>query len=204
MILADIGNTHFHIFDNGEVLHLSYEDAISLYFDKKIYYISVKSDFVLDNPNWEDISKLVYLDGEYKGMGVDRKALCLSRDNGIFVDAGSAITVDIVIDRVYIGGFILLGINAYLKAYREISNVLNIELNRDINLEVLPKNTVDSISYGIIAPIKSIIDSYDTTLPLYFTGGDGEFLSSFFEDSFYNDKILFDGLMSIINSKKLQ
>jgi len=71
-------------------------------------------------------------------------------------------------------------------------------------LEVLPKNTVDSISYGIIAPIKSIIDSYDTTLPLGFTGGDGEFLSSFFEDSFYNDKILFDGLMSIINSKKLQ
>jgi len=58
--------------------------------------------------------------------GLTRKALCLSYDSGLFISAGSAITVDIVENRLHKGGFILLGIQAYLKAYRDISKALQI------------------------------------------------------------------------------
>jgi type III pantothenate kinase len=195
MLLADIGNTHFHILDNDKVLHLSYDEAIERYRDKKLNYISVKRDLTFDNPNWIDISSKIRLEGEYNTMGVDRKALCLSKNSGIFVDAGSAITVDIVIDREYIGGFILLGLKAHLKAYKDISPILDIELNKSIDLNTLPKNTIDNITYAIIEPLRLIIQKHKNTLPLYFTGGDGEFLSSFFDDGIYSDRLVFEGIM---------
>jgi len=41
MLLADIGNTHFHIYDGCRVVHLAHHEAINKYRDKKLYYISV-------------------------------------------------------------------------------------------------------------------------------------------------------------------
>ena len=48
-------------------------------------------------------------------MGVDRRALCLSHENGIFVDAGSAITVDVVEEGRYQGGYIFPGFESPVK-----------------------------------------------------------------------------------------
>ena len=89
--------------------------------------------------------------------GVDRRALCLSRDNGIFVDAGSAITVDVMENGGYQGGFILPGIRAYLRCYADISPVLETEINETVDMAQLPLTTKDGISYGIIASIKALI-----------------------------------------------
>ena len=123
-LLADIGNTHFHVYDGEKVEHLSYEDAIGKYADKALQYISVKhqlEDKITKIKNWKNISSLMQLEGEYETMGVDRKALCLSHADGLFVDAGSAITVDVVRDGRYVGGFILPGLKAYIQSYKSIS-----------------------------------------------------------------------------------
>ncbi len=85
-----------------------------------------------------------------------------------------AITVDIVEDREYRGGFILLGLKAHLKAYGDISEALDVELNRDID-DSLAKDTRDAISYGIVYSIVSIIERYRGDREIYITGGDGEF-----------------------------
>jgi type III pantothenate kinase len=42
MLLADVGNTYFHIYDGMKVEHLSYEDAIERYAHIPMRYISVK------------------------------------------------------------------------------------------------------------------------------------------------------------------
>ncbi|HIP51099.1 MAG TPA: pantothenate kinase, partial [Campylobacterales bacterium] len=42
MLLADIGNTRIHIYNGKEVIHLSHEEAIEQYKDKKLKYITVK------------------------------------------------------------------------------------------------------------------------------------------------------------------
>ncbi|RUM69670.1 MAG: pantothenate kinase, partial [Sulfurovum sp.] len=129
MLLADIGNTHFHIYDGREVEHLSHEDAIERYAHIPMQYISVKHSLgekIEHIKAWEDISSQLYIDGEYKTMGVDRKALCLSHESGVFIDAGSAITVDVVEKGRYMGGFILPGLKAYLESYKAISPVLDV------------------------------------------------------------------------------
>lgn len=197
ILLADIGNTHFHICNGKRVEHLSYEDAIDKYADETLYYISVKQEFdseISTIKNWKNISKKIMLEGDYDTMGVDRKALCLSHRDGLFVDAGSAITVDVMKEGIYQGGYIFPGISAMLESYKSISPVLDTGLNEMISLEQLPATTKDGISYGIIASIKALIDKHVQTHTLYFTGGDGKFLSSFFEEAVYDEMLIFDGM----------
>lgn len=205
VILADIGNTHFHIYDGSKVEHISHQEGIDRYRDSVIFYISVNNRLLAQIESidsWIDISSMVKIEGEYEGMGVDRKALCLSCDNGVLVDAGSAITVDFVREGVYRGGYILAGLKASLDSYRAISSKLDVQLNRDIDINRLPTTTKDGISYGIIASIKSLIERDYSGEELYFTGGDGEFLSSFFERAIYNDSLVFDGMKKVIEGIK--
>jgi type III pantothenate kinase len=149
---------------------------------------------------WKNISQEIQLQGAYETMGVDRRALCLSHDDGVFVDAGSAITVDIMQKGEYIGGFILPGLKAMLQAYSSISPVLDTELNETISLEQLPATTKDGISYGIIASIKALIDKHSDDKKLYFTGGDGKFLSSFFEEATYDEMLVFNGMRKALKA----
>ena len=136
-------------------------------------------------------------------MGVDRRALCLSHENGIFVDAGSAITVDVVEEGRYQGGYIFPGLKALLKSYEDISPVLKTELNKTISLAELPTTTKEQISYGIIASIKALIDKHSEGKTLYFTGGDGQFLSSFFEEAVLDELLVFNGLREALKEYEL-
>ncbi|NKQ41308.1 MAG: type III pantothenate kinase [Sulfurovum sp.] len=205
MILADIGNRHVHICSDEAVEHLLPDEAIKKYGDKAAYYISVKkayNDMLAALDDWTDISDSIYIEGEYKGMGVDRKALCLSRDSGIFVDAGSAITVDRVIDGIYDGGFIMPGIHTYTKAFADISLILDHKLDKDIALEELPKSTQGSVSFGTVSPVIAIIEKIRADLPVYFTGGDGEWLSGYFKDAIFDERLLFDGMRKTVKGLK--
>ncbi len=206
VLLADIGNSYFHIYNGSEIEHLSYEGAIRKYSKKALCYISVKQqlDSTIENIHlWKNISQQIHLEGAYETMGVDRKVLCLSHENGVFVDAGSAITVDIMQDGKYMGGFILPGLKAMLQAYASISPVLKTELNETISLERLPATTKDGISYGIIASIKALIDKHSDGKSLYFTGGDGKLLSGFFEEAIYDEMLVFDGMRKVIKESEI-
>ena len=201
MLLADIGNTRIHIYDGQKVVHLSHEDAIREYKDKSLKYITVKHQLkeqLKAFSNWEDISDLMKIENEYSTMGIDRKALCLSRKNGIFISAGSAITVDVVEEGVYIGGFLLPGIRAYCRAYASISPALKMKLNRNVSLSELPKTTKDAISYGIIASIKSLVEKHQSNKKLYISGGDGELLSSFFDNVLFDETLIFQGMKNVL------
>ena len=201
LLLADIGNTHFHIYNGERVEHLSYEDAIEKYADKNLCYISVKhhlEDKIKKIKSWKNISNEMILEGDYTTMGVDRKALCLSHKDGVFVDAGSAITVDVMKEGIYQGGYIFPGIKAMLECYKRISPVLDTGLNEMISLQQLPTTTKDGISYGIIASIKTLIDKHSDGKTLYFTGGDGKTLTSYFPDAIYDETLVFQGIKKVL------
>ncbi len=205
-LLVDIGNTHFHIYDGKSVKHLTHDDAIEQYKEMELYYISVKHQLsfkIKEMKNWIDISSSIKIEGEYETMGVDRKALCLSHKNGVFIDAGSAITVDVVDNGIYMGGYIFPGLNAMLDSYKNISPALEITLNKNILLTELPTTTKDGISYGIIASIKALIDKQTYGKKLYFTGGDGEFLSSLFENSVYDELLVFNGMSRALKDNNI-
>jgi len=201
-LFADIGNTRIHLYNGKEVIHLEHEEAIEKYGDKKVKYISVKHELtqkLKSLENWEDISPLIKIENEYNTMGIDRKALCLSHANGIFVSAGSAITVDVVEKGVYVGGFLLPGLKAYVEAYGHISPALAIELNRNISLDALPSTTKDGISFGIIASIKLLIEKYQLDKKLYISGGDGAFLKRFFENALFDETLIFQGMKNVLS-----
>ncbi len=206
VLLADIGNTYFHIYDGNRVEHLSYAEAIERYRDMPLYYISVKHDLEIkmtQMKKWKNISNAIFIEGEYETMGVDRKALCLSHKEGVFVDAGSAITVDVIEGELYRGGYILPGLQAYLQSYTTISSALDVSLDEKIALDRLPRTTKEQISYGIIASIKVLIDKHRNAKKLYFTGGDGKFLSTLFDDALYDETLVFQGMMKAIKDKKI-
>jgi len=197
MLLADIGNTHFHIYNGKRVVHLPHSKAIAKYRNKRLDYICVNPTLnarLAKIKKWCNVSDRLHIAGQYETMGIDRKALALSKKNGVFIDAGSAITVDVVQDGIYQGGFILLGLQAHLQSYASISSVLDVKLNPNISLDKLPKTTKDAISYGIIAPIKALISHHQHQKKLYFCGGDGAFLSSFFKGAIYDERLLFRGM----------
>jgi type III pantothenate kinase len=203
MLLADIGNSYFHIYNGKEIEHLSYEEAIRKYSQETLYYISVKQqlDRTIENIlSWKNISNQIQLKGAYETMGVDRRALCLSHEDGIFVDAGSAITVDIMEDGYYRGGFIYPGLKAMIDTYRAISPALETQLNESVSLDRLPTTTKDGISYGIIASIKALIDKHSNGKKLYFTGGDGKLLSGFFKEATYDEMLVFDGMRKALKA----
>ncbi len=206
VLLADIGNTHFHIDRGSEVEHLLYAEAIEKYKNEKLCYISVKHQLsaeIAHMEKWKNISDLIQIEGEYDTMGVDRKALCLSHRNGVFVDAGSAITVDVVENGIYMGGYIYPGLKVMLNAYAKISPILDVELNQKISLNELPKTTKEQISYGIIASIKTLIDRHSNGRSLYFTGGDGKFLAAFFEEAVYDEMLVFNGMRKVLKDRKI-
>ena len=197
MLLADLGNTHVHIYDGKRVEHLAYDDAIKKYAHRPLRYISVNHSIEAEISRlteWQNISSAIHLEGAYDTMGVDRRALCLSHPDGLFVDAGSAITVDVMEAGEYQGGFILPGIAAMLKSYADISPVLDTELNREVPLDSLPLTTKDGISYGIIASIQAVIKKHQKGKMVYFTGGDGKFLSALFEGAILDETLVFRGI----------
>jgi len=201
MLLADIGNSRVHIYNGNDVIHLSHKEAIEQYANQELKYITVKHQLkeqLESLEKWENISELIELDGQYSTMGVDRKALCLSHKRGIFVSAGSAITVDVVEDGKYLGGFLLPGLRAYIDAYASISPALKTELNPKVSLNELAKTTQDAISFGIIASIKTLIEKYQADNQLYITGGDGKLLSQFFTNAIFDETLIFQGIKNVI------
>jgi len=97
----------------------------------------------------------------------------------------------------------LPGLKALLAAYADISPVLKTELKENISLTQLPTTTKEQISYGIIASIKALIDQHRADKPLYFTGGDGKFLSVFFEEAVYDEMLVFNGMREALKDKEI-
>lgn len=203
MILCDIGNTHFHFSYNGKLID---SDKCKIK-QEKIYYISVNEEktkeLLKKNPTSIDLSNFVNFDTSYIGLGIDRIMACKTIDNGIVVDAGSAITIDIMNNSVHLGGYIIPGINALNKTYSAISAKLDYNFNMQIEREILPINTVDAISFGSIGMIISFIENIEKNKKLYFTGGDGAYLSKFFDNSIYIKDLVFRGMKQTIKENNL-
>lgn len=204
MILCDIGNTNATFFDGRKIWNLSIDEFNTYEPKEKIYYINVneKATQKLSNPLFINIEPYIKLNSTYIGLGVDRAAACYAINNGLIVDAGSAITLDLMANGCHIGGFIMPGITTTLSSLKNISPRLDIPLNSQVDLECLPQRTQDAISYGVIKPIVNLINDFASGKSIYFTGGDGEFLSRFFAQSLYDRMLIFRGMQRAINENK--
>lgn len=200
MLLCDIGNTHFHIYDNGRV----YKETILSLKDKEIYYISVneeKEKQLLSKNRGYDLQKILRFDTPYEGMGIDRKMACKTVHEGVIVDAGSAITIDRMQNGIHQGGTILPGLHAYHETFCRISPKLNYNFTNRIDLDTLPLNTRDAVSFGVIKSIIVLIESMQGEEKLFLTGGDATFLAPFCRNYTINETLVFEGMLEIIKDR---
>ena len=200
-LLCDIGNTNF-TFSDGKKISVDSFDIASI--DDKVYYISVNSYWekrLSMEKNWVNLRSFVDFDKYYKTMGIDRIMVCEAVQNAVVVDAGSAITVDVIVDGRHEGGYIYPGFTAMVKCFKDISPALEVSFNFDIDLAKMPKNTEDALSYGAIAPLLSNLREISKGLPVYLTGGDAEKLISFIPDAKIEHDLVFKGMNKILQGR---
>lgn len=201
MVLCDIGNSDVKFLQDNKFSSLSFEEFAAFQSEERVFYISVNHSLkklVLSKSNFIDIEPYFKFDTIYQGLGVDRIAACYTIADGVVVDAGSAITVDIMSSSMHLGGFILPGIASFRKAYAEISPILKCELNTQIYLDTLPQRTIDAVSYGTFKSIYLLIKDAAYNKNLYFTGGDGRFLERFFDRAIFDKLLVFRGMQKVI------
>lgn len=197
MILCDVGNSYLHFYQEGRVWR---EDPHKILRKKEdeIFYISVSpknlESLLKVCPKSINLAPYFSLDTAYRGLGIDRIAACQTICDGVVIDAGSAITIDIMQDGMHLGGYILPGIGSYIKMFASISEKLKIMPDLSLDLDLIPQNTKEAISLGILKSIITFIQEVSKGKNIYFSGGDGKFFSKFFENSIYNETLIFNGM----------
>jgi type III pantothenate kinase len=203
MLLCDVGNTSFHFLDEKE----DYKKDVTA-FDpsttkEKVYFISVNAvvnEKLKNLKNWINLAQFVEMDKYYKTMGIDRIFAVEALTNAVVIDAGSAITVDVVKDGVFMGGFIYPGIRAMQKTYANISPALAYSFNFECDLDIMPKNSQDAISYGFLKTLYCEVMSHD--LPVILTGGDASKLQQIFQDAKIDSQLIFNSMKKIIKENE--
>ena len=203
MILCDIGNTTFHFLIDGEDKKYFLDEKIPK-FEDEIYFVSVNEKatkkLLKRNPHAKDIKELLKFDTTYQGLGIDRAVACSFQNNCVIVDAGSAITVDIMEEGTHKGGFIMLGLRRFMKSYKKISKKLNYDFEKNINLDKIPAQTKDAITYAVMKSIILPIKEVSLNKSIIFTGGDGLALSKYFENGIYKKDLIFENMKRIIDA----
>jgi len=199
MLLCDIGNTSYHFLDGDEDFKKCVKTFNPLEIKEQVCYISVndKLQTQLEGlDNWINLAKSIDRTNYYDTMGIDRIFACEAVRHGIIIDAGSAITVDVMRNGVFEGGFIYPGIHAMMNSYSMISPSLNYSFNFEVNLDKMPKNSQDAISYGYFKTLYSEVISHN--LPIVLTGGDGEKFTKIFPDATVDEMLIFNSMKKII------
>lgn len=206
MLLCDIGNTSYHFLDtqNGSDSKERADTFDPSGIKEKVFFINVNTGVqqrLEGLENWIDLRPHVPWERYYATMGIDRIMACEAVEEGVVVDAGSAITVDLVRGGRFEGGFIYPGLSSLRETYRRISPRLDSSFNFDMQLDKMPKNTRDAITYGALGLLAREVRSYK--LPVYLTGGDASAIMPLFAQPSYDPLLLFSGMKKIIQKAGL-
>jgi type III pantothenate kinase len=152
-------------------------------------------------------------------MGVDRWLAMIAaytqhkandQDTGIIVvDAGSALTIDIVsINGKHLGGYIVPGmLMAQQTLFANTERVIQydeVSVNKSgrDQYKKLGNNTIQCVEYGVInqmiALVKQVNEEY-LDYEIFFTGGDGELLAGYLGTGTVDKDLVLKGLWQVRN-----
>ncbi len=204
MLLCDVGNTSYHFLDGTK----EYKEDVKTFnpapLHEQIFYICVNpnvKEILKELKNWIDLSSHVDMLHYYETMGVDRIFACEAIENGIILDAGSAVTVDLVKNGVFGGGFIYPGVRAMSQTYKNISKALDYSFNFEIDLDKMPKNSADALSYGYLKLLYNEVVAHG--MDIYLTGGDATLFATLFRDAKVDETLIFKGMKKIMKKADL-
>ncbi len=199
MLLCDVGNTTYHFYD----LNKEWRENVATFdpsaIEEEVFFISVNTSLkqqLSQLRNWNDLEEKIDRMNYYETMGIDRIVACEAVNEGVIVDAGSAITVDIVRDGRFQGGFIYPGMYAFAQTYQKISPALAYPIDGDIDLSILPKNSKDALNYGFLSGLVKEILSHK--LDIILTGGDADVLKKHLPNAHKEPLLIFNGMLNVL------
>jgi type III pantothenate kinase len=204
MLLCDIGNTSYHFLNNEEEHKQDTKTFDPSTVKEKVFYICVNptiKPLLQKLENWVNAAAFIDMSKYYETMGIDRIVACEFIHDGVIVDVGSAITVDLVKDGVFKGGFICPGINAMSQTYKNISSALDYPFNFELDLGKMPKNSADAISYGYIKTLVCEVNSLNSEV--YLTGGDAKQFAKVFPNAKVDERLIFKSMTQIIKKANI-
>jgi len=202
MKLFDIGNSRVHFYEDSTIEHFNANDFNYAAINEKVFYISVNrtiSNNLKNLTNWIDLS--AHIKPFYETMGIDRQVACMAESDAVIIDAGSAITVDVMENGKYGGGYILPGLSAMQNCYSTISPALYTSFNFELSLDKMATNTRDSITFGYLGTFALHINSLGKKV--FLTGGDAEIIKPLFKSVTVEEGLVFRAMLKIINEEGL-
>jgi len=145
-------------------------------------------------------------------MGVDRLAAAAGAvlhhpgADLLVIDAGSALTLDVVVDGTFVGGSISPGLSMRFRALHEFTGRLPLTgITNDFSFP--GKSTKDAITGGVVMGVVFEINEYIRTfekrhekLVTVITGGDSEVITSFTDKKmFLHPDLVTDGLNYLLD-----
>ena len=219
ILLLDIGNSRIHWrFGQLEGSHaLSDHSAVQWPFAANAV-TNVCYSAVADADRWQDIAGLFPKAAWYQcefpeqtilatqyaptQLGIDRwlalvGAQCVHKIASpcLVVDAGTALTLDLLVNQQHLGGWICPGLETWVKSITDHTDI-EIDLKRQPNATV-GLNTMDAISNGWLVAARSMITQTlqeKGLTELVMTGGNASILRRYFQDAQYVDNLVLDGL----------
>jgi type III pantothenate kinase len=145
-------------------------------------------------------------------MGVDRLAAAAGAflhhpgEDLLVIDAGSALTLDVVTGGSFLGGSISPGLSMRFRALHEFTGRLPL-IDADRNFTFPGKTTKDAITGGVVMGLVFEINEYIRTfekrhvkLVTVITGGDSEIITSFTDRKmFLHPDLVTDGLNFLLD-----
>ncbi|WP_457595205.1 type III pantothenate kinase [Hydrogenimonas sp.] len=206
MMLCDIGNSRMHFFDGERLEHLSYGEGFLRYGKGRVCYICVNEEvrerIGREAPRWVDAAAPQMLRSDYRGMGIDRVAACLAVEEGVVIDAGSAVTVDVMERGRHLGGWIWPGIASLKRAYAGISPKLAVDPVPDGAFDRLPLETGSAVSFAVFAPVKTLVERFAPGKPVIVTGGDAPLFAPLFPEARIDELLVFRGMEKMLKEER--
>lgn len=157
---------------------------------------------------WRDFPKEIKVKKPQK-VGIDRLlnaagAWSLVKSECLIIDAGSAITIDVV-DRNgnFEGGAIFPGENLIIESLRNLALLRNIKVSR--HTSIIGKDTSQAIGSGIVFGLTFLVRGYiehlkkkNPDLKILFTGGTGKVLQKRIKSGTYEKDLAVIGIKEIL------
>jgi type III pantothenate kinase len=203
LFLADIGHTNAKLWRNGKVETVSLRNFKPENIKQTFYFISVNKSYQSrfeKLKNWINLENFSNSQTTYETLGVDRKIAIHDLENGIIVDMGSAITIDIVKSQKHLGGYILLGKESLMLSFKD--KIPHLNFGNSLCDEVLPNKTEDALTCGFYHPLVSLIRELESRykVEVIFTGGDSTDMKNFFPKAIFNKNLLFHNMIKIVET----
>ena len=140
---------------------------------------------------------------EPEKLGIDRWLAVLAayeayRSSVLVIDAGSAMTVDLVsTDGQHVGGYILAGSHMMREGLAHGTDAVKVNALDPVNLMVPGNNTADAVNRGCLLTAVAVIEKLAAQYPaaLVVTGGDApQLIEALSLDSFHHPDLVLEGL----------